>query len=409
MPADWPSVELRCLIEPERGISYGIVQPGTPVVDGVPIVRVSDVREGRIKVASPLRVSKEVEAAYSRTRLRGGELLITIVGTVGETAIVPASLAGWNVARAIAVLPIQSEVGARWVKRALLSPAASTQIRSRLNTTVQATLNLGDLAKLPILLPPPPERERIEAMLGSLDDKIDLNHRMNETLEALARAIFKDWFVNFGPTRAMMEGRTPYLEPAIWESFPDRLDGQGIPKGWGEVRVEKLLELAYGKSLPAGERNAGHVPVYGSGGINGFHDQSLVDGPAIIVGRKGTVGSLYWEHQPCFPIDTVFFVRSKLPLTYCFHLLQTLGLMEMNTDAAVPGLNRSNVYRLLVPHPPAALIQRFGVEAATIREKMAANAKENASLSEMRDLLLPKLMSGQIHLKDAEQAAASII
>lgn len=182
MSADWPSVELRCLIEPERGISYGVVQPGAAVADGVPIVRVGDVREGRIKVCAPLRVAKEVEAGYSRTRLRGGELLITVVGTVGETAIVPDSLAGWNVARAIAVLPIKPEVGARWVKRALLSPASSAQIKSRLNTTVQATLNLGDLAKLPILLPPTLERERIEAVLGALDDKIDLNHRMNETL-----------------------------------------------------------------------------------------------------------------------------------------------------------------------------------------------------------------------------------
>ena len=187
MSADWPSVELRSLVEPERGISYGIVQPGAAVSDGVPIVRVSDVREGRIKVETPLRVAKEVEAAYSRTRLQGGELLITIVGTVGETAIVPDALAGWNVARAIAVLPIKPEIGGRWVKRALLSPVASAQIQSRLNTTVQATLNLGDLAKLPILLPPPFERERIEAILGTLDDKIELNRRMNETLGVVSR------------------------------------------------------------------------------------------------------------------------------------------------------------------------------------------------------------------------------
>jgi type I restriction enzyme S subunit len=116
MSVEWPSVELRSLVEPERGISYGIVQPGVAISDGVPVIRVSDVRESRIKVDAPLRVSKEVEAPYSRTRLRGGELLITIVGTVGETAIVPTCLAGWNVARAIAVLPIKSEVGARWVK-----------------------------------------------------------------------------------------------------------------------------------------------------------------------------------------------------------------------------------------------------------------------------------------------------
>ncbi|MDU7524262.1 MAG: hypothetical protein E7K72_23320, partial [Roseomonas mucosa] len=89
MDVDWPSVPLSELVDPQRGISYGIVQPGSPVPDGVPIVRVSDVRNGRIDVRSPLRVAADIERTYGRTRLRGGELLITIVGTVGETAIVP--------------------------------------------------------------------------------------------------------------------------------------------------------------------------------------------------------------------------------------------------------------------------------------------------------------------------------
>ena len=223
MRPDWPLVELARLVEVERGISYGIVQPGAPVLQGVPIVRVADVKGGRIDTRSPLRVAKEIEASYSRTRLRGGELLITIVGSVGETAIVPDALAGWNVARAIAVLPVKKDIGAYWVQLALKAPTVRGLVNSRLNTTVQATLNLGDLAKLPMLLPPASERERIASILGALDDKIDLNRRMNETLEAMARTIFKDWFVDFGPTRAKIEGRPPYLAPDVWALLPDRL------------------------------------------------------------------------------------------------------------------------------------------------------------------------------------------
>ena len=94
MPGEWQTVPLDSLIEPSRGISYGIVQPGAPVADGVPIVRVSDVRDGRVAVSAPLRVAPAIEAAYARTRLTGGELLLTLVGTVGEAAIAPASLAG---------------------------------------------------------------------------------------------------------------------------------------------------------------------------------------------------------------------------------------------------------------------------------------------------------------------------
>src|SRR5574337_334070 len=189
MAGEWESVPLDSLIEPTRGISYGIVQPGTPVVDGVPIVRVSDVRDGRIAVSDPLRVAPAIEAAYSRTRLRGGELLLTLVGTVGEAAVVPESLAGWNTARAVAVIPVRKEIGSYWVQMALRAPLVREIIDSRLNTTVQATLNLRDVARLPIVLPPIREREAIAHILGTLDDKIELNRRMNETLEQMARGI----------------------------------------------------------------------------------------------------------------------------------------------------------------------------------------------------------------------------
>ena len=249
MKADWRSVPLSELVDPARGISYGIVQPGSPVPGGVPIVRVSDVRNGRIDVRSPLCVAADIERTYGRTRLRGGELLITIVGTVGETAIVPPDMVGWNVARAIAVLPVKPEVGSYWVQLGLRSPAATSMIQSRLNTTVQATLNLGDLSKLPIVLPPLHERRAVASILGALDDKIELNRRMNETLEAMARAIFQDWFVTFGPTRAKMEGRPPYLAPNLWSLFPDRLDAEGKPEGWREAPLDQIADFLNGLAL----------------------------------------------------------------------------------------------------------------------------------------------------------------
>ncbi len=114
-------VALEELVAPGRTISYGIVQPGAPLADGVPIVRVTDVRDGRISTGAPMRVAPEIEAAYSRTRLQGGELLLTLVGTVGETAIVPDALRGWNTARAVGVIPVREDVGAYWIRLALQS------------------------------------------------------------------------------------------------------------------------------------------------------------------------------------------------------------------------------------------------------------------------------------------------
>ena len=109
------------------------------------------------------------------------------------------------------------------------------------------------------------ERERIGSALSLLDDKIEQNRRMNETLEAMARAIFKDWFVDFGPTRAKIEGRTPYLAAELWDLFPDALDEEEKPVGWKVRKLDDFFELTYGKSLPAKKRTPGNVAVYGSG------------------------------------------------------------------------------------------------------------------------------------------------
>ena len=246
-------------------------------------------------------------------------------------------------------------------------------------------------------------------MIGLLDDKIELNRRMNETLEEMARAIFKDWFVDFGPTRAKMEGRDPHLAPEIWNLFPDKLDGERKPVGWTTRRLENFLELAYGKSLPAKKRIPGKVAVYGSGGLTGTHNTALIDGPAVVVGRAGTVGSVFWEDGPVFPIDSVFYVIPRIgSILFSYHLLSIQPLRDMNTGAAVPGLNRGNVYRLEFPEPAPKLISAFENTTCAIWQHRARNLREIETLSQTRDLLLPKLMSGEIRLRDVEKATEAV-
>ena len=278
--------------------------------------------------------------------------------------------------------------------------------------SARSFLRRDDVRNLEFHLPPLTEQRAIAHILGTLDDKIELNRRMNETLEGMARALFKDWFVDFGPTRAKAESRDPYLAPEIWDLFPDKLDEDGKPEGWEDGKVEDYLELAYGKSLPAKSRRPGGVAVYGSGGLTGFHDEALIKGPAIlpIVGRKGTVGSLYWEDRPIFPIDTVFYVVPKrASLSFCYQLLLSQPLAHMNTDAAVPGLNRNNAYRLEFPWPGSRLTNTFESFASPLWKKRTANLREIDTLSQSRDLLLPKLMSGEIRVGDADKIVKEFI
>ena len=116
-------------------------------------------------------------------------------------------------------------------------------------------LNRNHLHQAPVWFPDDVNEQRaIAHILGTLDDKIELNRRMNETLEAMARALFKDWFVDFGPTRAKIEGRDPYLAPEIWDLFPDKLDEDGKPEGWAAVGVGEVVELLDSKRIPLSSR-----------------------------------------------------------------------------------------------------------------------------------------------------------
>ena len=249
-------------------------------------------------------------------------------------------------------------------------------------------------------------RVAIAGVLGALDDRITLLRETNATLEAIAQALFKSWFVDFDPVHAKQQGRAPEgMDEATAALFPDSFEESElglVPKGWQPQRLESFIELAYGKALKLTDRTPGDVPVYGSGGITGYHNESLTNGPSVIVGRKGTVGSLYWEDQPFFPIDTVFFLRSVVPMTYCFYLLRTLGLADMNTDAAVPGLNRNNVYRLPVALPTGGILKAFDDVVKAIRDSIFRNQQQAQTLATLRDTLLPRLISGQLRLPEVE-------
>lgn len=295
----------------------------------------------------------------------------------------------------------------QWYCYYLLQTERENLIRQG-NGSVFTNLKTEILKKHEVVVPPLDYQKQVAAFLRTLDDRITLLRETNATLEAIAQALFKSWFVDFDPVRAKMEGRTPEgMDEATAALFPDGFETSElgeVPRGWQPIRLDSFLELAYGKALKAENRNPGPVPVYGSGGVTGWHDVPLIDSPSIIVGRKGTVGSLYWESRPFYPIDTVFYVKAKRPLTYCHQLLKTLGLHDMNTDAAVPGLNRENVYRLLVPNASAEVLSAFDATASALRSSIDHNEQQAQTLSTLRDTLLPRLISGQLRLPEAQAA-----
>ena len=265
-------------------------------------------------------------------------------------------------------------------------------------------LTKGMMQSLEIPLPPLAEQRAIAGILGALDDKIELNRRMNETLEQMARALFQSWFVDFDPVRAKMSGRETSLPPELWALFPDRLvDSElgKIPEGWAVKALGELIELAYGKALKAGDRKGGDVPVFGSNGQVGWHDEKLAAGPGIVVGRKGNPGVVAWSHTDFFPIDTAFYVVPAMETTslhFLFYALTGQDLPSVAADSAVPGLNRNLAYMNRQLVPCGRIAEAFGNYAAMMFARRHRLEEESRALAAQRNALLPKLVSGELKL-----------
>jgi type I restriction enzyme, S subunit len=205
----------------------------------------------------------------------------------------------------------------------------------------------------------------------------------------MAQNLYREWFVKF---------RFPGHEHA---RFVDSSLGR-IPEGWVVKKLGDALELAYGKALKQDDRHAGEVPVYGSSGVVGYHDASLVSGPGIVVGRKGNVGSVFWSDVDFHPIDTTYYVVSELPLRFWFYDLQNKNFL--NNDAAVPGLNRNQAYSLLTIIPAANVLGRFCGFAEDFSQLAKGLESASAALRRTRDLLLPKLISGEVEVSELDVA-----
>ena len=167
-----------------------------------------------------------------------------------------------------------------------------------------------------------------------------------------------------------------------------------MPEGWERKPLGEIGPLNYGKALKKDDCLPGPFPVFGSSGIIGTHEKSLVPGPAIIVGRKGNAGSTYRSQDDFYPIDTVYFIEAEYCSLHLYHAL--LNTQFINTDVAVPGLNRNFAHSRLLLVPDNKILALFEQQATTIYEQINRLTKHNQALAKARDLLLPRLMNGEM-------------
>jgi type I restriction enzyme S subunit len=206
-----------------------------------------------------------------------------------------------------------------------------------------------------------------------------------------------------------MEGRDPGLPKEIIDLFPDHFEDSElgeIPEGWEVKPLGELFELAYGKALKEADRRPGRVPVFGSNGQVGWHDERLAPGPGIIVGRKGNPGIVTWSPTDFFAIDTTFYVLLKgecRSLYFLYYALRSQDLASLGADSAVPGLNRNLVYMSKAVTPKTPPLDAFEKMMRPIYKQIYHNDEESCTLAVLRDTLLPKLISGELRVANVKQ------
>lgn len=394
--------ELQTLVK--RKIGYGIVQPGPSVQRGVPIIKVNNIISGLYDTEYLDKTTVENDAKYQRTKLKGGELIVTVVGTCGKTAIVPPHFAGCNLVRATCLIDIEDETICRWIKYYIDSPQGQAYINRNLNTTVQATLNVKNLNEMPIPFYSKEYTSNVVKILSSLDRKIELNNKINADLEEMAQAIFKNWFVDFEPFK---DGK-----------FVDSELGM-IPEGW---KVGRLGDITKNKSAKVKERNdvkvlspvtTGELVLSEEYFTKQVFSSSIAKYKIVNKGdfaynparvNIGSLGRNEFDFDGCVsPVYVVFSVLDGYE-NYFDLFRKTDFFKDSVASLAIGGVRQSLSYddlssiEVIIPSENA--VEEFNNLYNQMKKTIKANKLENSRLSLLRDTLLPRLMSGEIEVPE---------
>lgn len=408
-----------------RTVDYG------PVFLGI-----SALQKGRLDLTDTRHVTPEDFVTWTRrVRPQVNDVVFSYETRIGEAAIIPEDL-DCCLGRRMGLVRVDSSVLDPWFFLYFyLAPPFQEFLRSR--TIPGATVDriaLKEFPSFPITLPPLTDQRRIVSTLRTIDDKIELNRRTNETLESMARAIFKDLFVDFGPTRAKMEGRASYLASDIWALFPERLDDStsDAPFGWQRHSIHSQAEWVNGaayKNMHFSEE-VDALPVVKiaelKGGVTSQTKRTSTQlGERYRIADRELLFS--WSGNPDTSIDAfvwtggeawlnqhIFAVREcgNASLTFLYYLLKTFmpEFAEIARNKQTTGLGhvtKADMKRMLVATGDARVREAFEQLAKPLHDRMIANLFENRTLADTRDLLLPKLMSGEVRILDAEAEVAA--
>jgi len=401
MAGNWPIRRLADLCE---SVDYGYTTSAKDIPCGPKFLRITDIVSSGINWDSVPYCEIE-DSALPRFLLNHGDIVIARTGaTTGYSAYI-ANPPDAVFASYLVRMKIGPEADSRFIAYFLKSSRFWDYMRGVMgDKSAQPNASAKTITQVKLKVPSLKEQKAIAHILGTLDDKIELNRRMNETLEGMARAIFKSWFVDFDPVHAKAEGRPTGLPPEIDALFPESFQDSElgeIPKGWYSARIDDIAMVSSGKrpsSRYEHQTDDACIPLWGGNGPMAYVESPLFTTPVVLTGRVGTLGSVFRITSPCWPSDNTLVLQSnsEIGFEFLYLLLKRIDLHSLNRGSTQPLITQTDLKSQRFILPPLKLLRRFHQATDSIFRKIDHTNAENYSLSGLRNLLLPKLISGEL-------------
>ena len=405
---EWKEVRLDSLVN--RKICYGIVQPGFSPKNGIPVIKVNNVVKGLRDVSECDKTTEEISNSYKRTILKGGELIISLVGTVGCVDIAPSSFAGANLVRATGMIDIEDELIKHWVLYYIRTRQGQQYIEKNLNTTVQRALNIKDLCKMPIPITSKHYMGRIVSILKSLDDKIEVNRKINENLEQQAQALFKSWFVDFEPFKngEFVESELGMI-PKGWrvgtlDEIGDVVGGSTPSKSKPEYYTDKGIAWLTPKDLSISNNKftaKGEIDITEEGYKS--CSTKLMPKGSVLFSSRAPIGYITIAKNDICTNQGFKSVVPKLAGTafiYYFLKISTKDIENKATGSTFKEASGALMKSLQLIIAPERILHDFENIIKPLFTLQEVLEDESRRLAELRDTLLPKLMSGELKVCD---------
>jgi type I restriction enzyme S subunit len=402
------------LVEIAVGGLWGSESPTDKENTPVRVIRGVDAHKMSEREVVDLPVRWVSAKQLSTRTLKVGDVVLESSGACGRSYVIrerdieksPIPLSFSNFSRRLVPDP---KVNPAYLGYRLRQAFESGEIASYVTGTAMPNLDVRSaLGGMTISLPPLSEQREIAGILGALDDKIELNRRMNATLEAMARALFQSWFVDFDPVHAKAEGRQPVgMDAETAALFPDSFEDSAlgrIPKGWAHIDLSAVADVSSGKRPSAQyeyQTPSASVPIFGGAGQTGWTDTALIYEPVILTGRVGTLGRVLRTEGPIWPSDNTLVVQPKaLWINQLYFALQNVDLVSLNRGSSQPMITQHDIRSQLIVAADSPVSLQFEALVAPLVELQTMLNANIEQLADSRQALLPRLLSGQLRAGD---------